>query len=201
MANISDNLTPNSDINMVIDPVDNIFDIGNSFEDGRGCFLSLSIHRPRSPSISSSECSEDYHVHIKRESDRINKDEPVGSIDSIKLEYVFQRGQKDQVSKATDITSDIIQQCVSNEDMATNPTPGSNIFNINLNYNIDQALDPEKWDGEFYVTSLCGAMEHLALDVKNIKNSLQRIGKYIRDKTVNNNPNNCKDLEDVGKAL
>jgi len=34
-----------------------------------------------------------------------------------------------------------------------------------------------KWDGEFCATSLHGAMEHLALDVKNIKNSLQRMGK------------------------
>ena len=108
MANISDNLTPNSDINMVIDPVDNIFNIGNSFENGRDCSLLLSMHRPKLPSISSSECSEDYHVHIKRESNRIDKDEPVGSISSIKLEYASQRGQKDQISKATDTTSNII---------------------------------------------------------------------------------------------
>ena len=108
MANISNNLTPNSDINMVIDPEDNIYDIGNSFEEERGHSLSLSMYKPRSPSISSSECSEDYYVHVKKDSDRMNKDEPVSSIGSIKVEFVFQRGQKDQVSKATDTTNDML---------------------------------------------------------------------------------------------
>ena len=87
MANISDNLTPNSDINMVIDPEDNIYDIGEGFEERRGHSLSFSIHKPRFPSISSSECSEDYHIHVKRMSDRMDKDKSVNSIGNIKIEY------------------------------------------------------------------------------------------------------------------
>ena len=43
-------------------------------------------------------------------------------------------------------------------------------------------------------------MEHLASDIKNIKDSLQRMGKYIWDKSINNNPNNIKDLKGVRKA-
>ena len=58
MAIVSDNSTPNSDINMVFDPDNNIYDIGEGFEEGRGCSLLSSIYKPRSPSISSSECSE-----------------------------------------------------------------------------------------------------------------------------------------------
>jgi len=80
MAHIADNLTPNPNIDMVIDPMDNLFDIGNSFDNERGRSLSLSMHKPRLPSISSSECSEEYHVHVKRISDRMDEDEPVGSI-------------------------------------------------------------------------------------------------------------------------
>jgi len=87
MANISNNLTPNSDINMVIDPEDNIYDIGNGFEEGRGHSLSLSMYKPRSLSISSSKCSEDYYVHVKRDSDRMDEDEPVSSIGSIKVKF------------------------------------------------------------------------------------------------------------------
>ena len=86
-------------------------------------------------------------------------------------------------------------------DWVSEPTPDNNVFNVNLNYDIDQALDPEEWDGEFDVTSLHGAMKHVASDVKNIKDSLHRMGKYIRGKAINNNPNNCKDLEGVGKEL
>ena len=89
MANISDDLTQNSNINMVIDPLDNIFNIGSDIEEERGYSLSLSMHKPRSLSISSSECSEEYHVHIKKESDRMDENKPVNSIGSIKLEYMF----------------------------------------------------------------------------------------------------------------
>ena len=80
MANISNNLTSNSDINMVIDPKDNIFDIGDAFEKRRGCSLSFSMYKSRSPSISSSKCSEDYHVCIKRDSDRMDKNELVSPL-------------------------------------------------------------------------------------------------------------------------
>jgi len=44
-------------------------------------------------------------------------------------------------------------------------------------------------------------MEHLVLDVKNIKDSLWRMGKYIRSKSINNDPNNIKDLKGVGKTV
>jgi len=75
------------------------------------------------------------------------------------------------------------------------------VFNIQLNYNINQALDPELWDGEFYAVSLHRFMEHLASDIKNIKESLCRMGNYIKDKSVNTNSNDVKDLESVGKAV
>ena len=95
MANISDNLTPNSNINMVIDPEDNIYDIGKDFKKGRDRSLSFNIQKLRSPSISLSECSKDYYICVKRMSDRIVKDKPINSISSIKIECISQRGQKD----------------------------------------------------------------------------------------------------------
>ena len=144
MANISNNLTPNSDINMVIDPEDNIYNIGNGFEEERGHSLLFSMYKPRSPSISSSECSEDYHVHIKRDSDRIDEDKPVSSIGSIKVEFASQGEQKNQVSKAADTTNDMLQQYVPSKDLALNSTPGNSMFNINLNYDINQVLDLEE---------------------------------------------------------
>jgi len=42
-------------------------------------------------------------------------------------------------------------------------------------------------------------MEHLVSNVKNIKDSLYRIGRYIKDKTIiDSNTNNIKDLESIG---
>jgi len=84
---------------------------------------------------------------------------------------------------------------------ASEPTPNNNMFNVNLNYDINQALDLEEWNSEFHATLLHGVMKHVVSDIKNIKNSLHRIGKYIRSKAINDNPNNYKNLEEVGKEL
>ena len=37
-----------------------------------------------------------------------------------------------------------MHQCASNVDWASEPMPINNMFNINLNYDIDQPLDPEE---------------------------------------------------------
>ena len=75
------------------------------------------------------------------------------------------------------------------------------MFNIQLNHDINQALDPGSWDSEFHAVSLYGPMEHLASNVKNIKESLQWMGSYIKAKSVSTNPNNVKDLEGISKEL
>ena len=67
----------------------------------------------------------------------MDKDESVGSIDSIKLEHMFQEEQKDQISMATNTTNNTKHQYVSNMDQASEPAPDNNVFNVNLNYNID----------------------------------------------------------------
>ena len=95
----------------------------------------------------------------------------------------------------------MVQQHVLSEDPALNSTSSNNVFNINLNYNIDQVLDLEEWDSDFRATSLHEAMKHLASDVKNIKDSFRRIGKYIRGKLIDSNPNSIKDLKNVGKVV
>ena len=44
-------------------------------------------------------------------------------------------------------------------------------------------------------------MEHLVSNIKNIKNSLYRMGKYIKSKSIiKNNPNDIKYLDDISKA-
>jgi len=75
------------------------------------------------------------------------------------------------------------------------------MVNIQLNYDINQALDPEFWDGNFQAISSHGSMEHLVSDIKNIKESLTRMHKYILSKSIDNDKaNNIKDLEGIGKT-
>jgi len=48
---------------------------------------------------------------------------------------------------------------------------------------------------------LHGSIEHLVFDIKNIKETLRRMQKYILDKAIKGKKaNNIKDLEGVGKA-
>ena len=76
----------------------------------------------------------------------------------------------------------------------------SNIINIQLNYNINQALDQDSWNEDFKAISLHEAMEHLASDIKNIKESLVRMKKYIQGKSIEDNKvNNIEDLKDISK--
>ena len=44
-------------------------------------------------------------------------------------------------------------------------------------------------------------MKHLASNIENIKESLRRMGNYIKDKFVNSNPNDVKDLDSMGKVV
>jgi len=94
-------------------------------------------------------------------------------------------------------------QCVDNTQPTLNNcgTENRNVFNAQLLYDINQALDPESWDSNFRAISIHGSIEHLASNISNIKESLERIQKYILSKTIeSNNANNIKDLESISKA-
>ena len=75
-SNTSD-MASSQDINMVVDLLDNLFDIGNNYDEVRDHSLEMSIHKLRSFSILLSKCDKEYHICVKRESDRMDKDEPV----------------------------------------------------------------------------------------------------------------------------
>jgi len=132
----------------------------------------------------------------------MEKDEPVASVGSIQVEYMSQEGRNGQVSKAADNTNNMCYQHVSNEDLASSLPSGNNMFNVQLSYDMDQALDPESWDGKFHAVSLHGSMEHLASNIKNIKDSLCRMRRYIKGKSIiDSNANNIKDLDSIGLAI
>jgi len=76
------------------------------------------------------------------------------------------------------------------------------VLNIQLNYNPDQALDPDLWDGNFHTVSLYGAIEHMPSDVLNFKESLSRMHKYMLGKAIESDgANDIEDLNGMGKAL
>ena len=115
------NIASNEDNNMTVDSFDALFEkISENYDEMRGCSLALSAHSPRTSSMSSSDYKEEYAVRVKRISDRMDKDEPIASLDSVQLEYVTSKSQNCLVSKVADNTNSIYQQYVSNIDLVLN---------------------------------------------------------------------------------
>ena len=123
-------MAPIQDINMVVNPLDNIFDIGDKFDEVRSHLLVLSAHRFRSPSISSSKCNEEYHIHVKRVCDRMEENKPIASIGSIQVEYASQERRNSQVSKAANNTNNTSYQHVINKNPASSSLSSNNVFNV-----------------------------------------------------------------------
>jgi len=131
----------------------------------------------------------------------MDEDEPVNSLGSVDLEYATQ-SQNHQVSKMADFSSNTRQQCALTADTTLNQPHCENMINIYLNYDLDKALNPESWDGNFHIVLLHGSMEHLASNALNIKESLTRMRKYIASKSIDNNKaNDVKDLNGMGKVI
>ena len=61
------------------------------------------------------------------------------------------------------------------------------MFNMQLPYNVNQALDTKSWNGNFHAISLYGLIEHLMSDIKYIKELLYHIQKYILNKSIEGN--------------
>ena len=100
-------------------------------------------------------------------------------------------------------------QCVINEEQCftlqrgpTAQNEESAFINIPFPYNLDTPTDPEIWSGNFHPVSLHGSIEHLASDVKNIKDSLKFMTKYITNKKIDSSKaNNLVDLKGIGEAV
>ena len=196
------NMASDDNITMGVDSFNALFwNTCDNYDEVRGHSLALSTHSPRTALMSSSDYEEDYTIRLEKRNNRMDEDKPVTPSSSVQLEYVTSSSQNGQVSKAANITNTSYHQYVSNKIIALNQSAGSNVVNIQLNYNINQALEPESWDGEFHTILLHSSMEYLVSDIKNIKDSLSRMCKYILGKTINNDKtNNIKDLEDIGKV-
>ena len=82
-------------------------------------------------------------------------------------------------------------------------TYGNNdIINVLLPYNPNALTDPDLWDGNFHPVSLHRSLEYLALDIKNIKDSLNFMAKYIDNKQIDpSKSNNMNDLKGIGMAI
>jgi len=78
----------------------------------------------------------------------------------------------------------------------------NNVINIQLPYDPQAPTEPELWSGNFHPISLHGSIEHIALDAKNIKDSLNFIARYITNKQVDSSKlNDLEDFNGISKAI
>ena len=75
-------------------------------------------------------------------------------------------------------------------------------INIQLPYNLDAPTDPEIWNGGFHPILLHGSIEHIASNVKNIKDSLKFMAKYISNKQIKlAKANDLTDFNGIGDVV
>jgi len=75
-------------------------------------------------------------------------------------------------------------------------------FNIPLPYDPDVSTDHEIWGGNFHLVSLHCLIEYLVSDVKNIKDSLKFMTKYITNKRIDSSKaNDSEDFKGIGEAV
>ena len=168
----------------------------------------------RNSLISLSTSSKPYHEYMELNNYLPNIDiwEP---INSSQLFYKNNIVDKKPVSKVANSNNTENLQCGTYESPAlkTIPKPWSrstpinnsnnipqDTFNIQLLYNINQAIDQDAWDGDFYPISIHGLMEYLVSDIKNIMTSFCQIKNYIFNKKVEKGKvNDLDNLKGVGK--
>ena len=172
----------------------------------RGHTLVPSANSSRSVLSSSSNKSEELYLdRMQRESNKMNQNEPVATSDSIQLEYMTLERQNHSVSKAVDTPSNMRMKHMQNiaPSLVNNIAENNNdIINIQLNYDINWALDQDLWNSKFRAIFLHGLIEHLGSNIRNIKELLFRMEKYILSKYIDGSKaNNIKDLEGLGKAV
>ena len=170
----------------------------------------------RSSLILSNTSSVSYYECMEIDSNKLENIN-MESIKSFQLSFTDNSNNSTLVSRVADNSSTDKSKHVFNEASTSVPIPSSyspnnnisesnnskqSLININLLYNMNQAIYQDIWNRNFQLVSLHGILEHLPLDIENIKVSIYYISKYILNRFVERGKvNDFDDLNDVGKVV
>jgi len=108
-------------------------------------------------------------------------------------------------SEATPIQLERAGHAIPNEPKPCATAPSNdddNVINIQLPYDPNAPTEPELWSGNFHPISLHGSIEHIVLNTKCIKDSLNFMVKYISNKKINpKNANDLKNFDSIGDSV
>ena len=145
------NMSTNNDVVIGGNSFDCLFqEASDGYDEVWGHSTVHSAHGPKISSMFLSKCEENYTERMKRLNDMIVEEDPVIVSNSVlslstqvELEYVSPKSQSGHVSKATNNSISVRQQYAPTADPILNQPAGSNMFNMQLNYDPNQALDPD----------------------------------------------------------
>ena len=103
----------------------------------------------------------------------------------------------------------LISQHVLNENQNIRPPhvegPQGNsndVIDIQLPYDPNAPTEPDLWSSNFYPISLYGSIKQIASDTKSIKDSLNFMARYIKNKKVEaSKANNLLDFDGLGDSI
>ena len=191
----------------------------DNYNEVRGRSVSHNPSISRDTSMSSTKSSVAYHERMEQ-NNSMDVDNPPNKDPSLELPYETTQEKTLYLSKAAEnqtnmkpmqvnLTSNTCPQCDSANHPNSTPSHGSTVqneestfINIPLLYNPNVPMDPEIWNGRFHPISLHSSLEHIASDVKSIKDSLKFMAKYISNKQVQSSKaNDLNDLDGIGDAV
>ena len=155
--------------------------------------LSFSKYSLRESLILLNTSSVDYYKRIELNNKLLDEDSP-NPINSSQLSYEGSAKVDKLVNMAIDKDTASSSQHIGNKIPALKRAPkpygkgkdkwiesikpipsehtSNSIYNIQILYNVNQAIDLELWNGNFNSILLHRSIEHLATDINNIKESL-----------------------------
>ena len=185
--------------------------------DVRGRSPQIHKNLSRNSSMSSMVSSTIYHKRMELNNGMNIDSEP--PVESPALSYENERDKEICFRKAAETTNNTRLQSGNNEASTTLTNHGNHVsldnvqaqsphvdddndINFQLPYDPNGPTKPNLWSENFQSISLHSSVEHIASDLKNIKQSLNFMAKYISNKKVNpKSSNNLEDFNGIGDAV
>ena len=179
--------------------------------------LSHSSNISRDNSMLSTASSRPYHEKMEQ-----NNDMDVDNNNNILSELFYETSQEREIHLRTadesredtlpsqgKLTNDNHFQHVPKKNPNSTHIRGSTaqnkesiFFNIPLLYDPDVPTDSKIWGSNFHLVSFHGSIEYLASDIKNIKDCLKFMTKYITNKKIDSSKaNDLEDFKGIGEVV
>jgi len=189
----------------------------DNYDEVRGRKLLYSLNSSKDNSMDSMAFSRPYHEKMEQ-NNNMDVDDDNKALSELSYEATQERdiclrmvaeNYEDMLPSQGKLTNNNHLQHVLEMNTKSTPTQGSTaqneestFINIPLPYDPDTPSDPETWGSNFYLVSLYSLIEYLASDIKNIKDSLKFMMKYITNKKMDSSKaNDFADFKDIGEAV